>query len=96
MSPTAGRLAVRSELPGGDDALLLRIGDERAFGLLEIAAGLVDLPLEEIAGIGGGLVAPLERGVDEAVGNAVRDQRCQLRRGRIVAELDQLPLFGAE
>ena len=62
--------------------------------MLEITARLCDLPLEEIAGVGRGLVAALERSVDEAVGNAVRNHRRQLRRGRIITELDQRPLVG--
>ena len=42
----AAALAVGSR--GIDDALLLRISDQRPLGMLEVAAGLVDLPLEPL------------------------------------------------
>src|SRR6185312_446346 len=72
----AGRIPVGAAAAAGrDDALLLRVSNDRPFGFLEIAAGLVDLPLEEVAGVGRSFVSPLKRGVDEAVRDAVGDQR---------------------
>src|SRR5690349_3626721 len=76
-----------------DDPLLLRIGDQRALRTLKISASLVDLALEEVARVRGGLVATLKSGVDEAVGDPVRDERSKLRRSGIVAELDELSVF---
>ena len=88
----AGGLAVLAAA-GVDDALRLGIGDQLPFGFLEIGAGLGNLPLEEIAGIGRRFIAPLQVGIDEAFGNLVGDCRRKLRGFRVEAELDQLALF---
>src|SRR5215213_8700512 len=61
-----------------------------ALRALEVRARLGDLPLEELAGVGRGFVAPLKRRIDEALGDSVCDDRRELRRGRLKAELDQL------
>ena len=63
-----------------DDALRLRIGNQLALRLLQVGAGLGDLLLEELPGVGGGVVAALQAGIDEAVGDAVGDLRGKLRR----------------
>ena len=85
----ASRFAVGTN-GGIDDTLRLRISDQRPLRPLQVGARLGDLPLEEFAGIGRSFVAALQGRVDEAFGDPVRDRRCELRRVRIKAELDQL------
>ena len=70
----AGALAGRRRRPGKiDDVLTRGIADQRSFGFVEAAAQLLKPLLEEGARVGGRLIAPLQRGLDEPVGPEVGD-----------------------
>jgi hypothetical protein len=76
-----------------DDALRLGIGYQLPFRTLQVGPGFPDLPFQEVAGIGGRLVAALEARIDEAFRHLVGDRRRQLRRFGVHAERDQLALL---
>ena len=58
-----------------DDLLLLRVGDELLFRILQLDFELLQTVLEEAACIGGRVHAALEIAGDEALGHRVRDCR---------------------
>lgn len=78
--PLAATAAARAAAVELDDALPLRIGDQRPLGILEPLARDRELVLQKAAGVIGGVVTVLGGRGDKALGKTVGDAR---RAGRI-------------